>query len=370
MERESSKKDITFYWGAATSSYQVEGGNHNDWSEFEREHHLTESGLASDHYHRFRDDFEIAKDLGHNAHRFSIEWSRIEPREGEFDEKEIQHYRDVVTALRERGLEPFVTLWHWTVPLWFRDQGGWTSKKAPGQFARLAGRMADALPDVRFWITLNEPNVYTAHGYLRGNWPPGKKWALMQYRTANRMLASAHKKARVVIRQKNKNAEVGITQNVIWFSRRGSWLKDFFFNHYFVRLIGGHQDFLGINYYFSDRGTGQYSDTSWSIDPEGLGHALNTMARYKKPIYIFENGIADAKDDKRGEFILSHVGSMKDAMHNGCDVRGYFYWSLIDNFEWDKGFGPRFGLVEINYETQERHVRKSALAYKQIIEGL
>ena len=358
-----------FYWGAATSSHQVEGNNHNDWTEFEHEHHLTPSGLASDHYYRFRDDFEIAKHLGHNAHRFSIEWSRIEPREGEWDEREIQHYRDVVAALRERGLEPFVTLWHFAIPLWFRDEGGWTSKRAPAQFARFAGRMADALPDVKFWITLNEPNVYTAHGYLRGNWPPGKKWAFMQYYRANRVLAAAHKKAYMCIKQKNKNAEVGITQNMIWFSHRGGWLKDFFFNRYFMRLVRGYQDFVGINYYFSDRKTKQYSDIGWSIDPKGLYYALEGTRRFKKPLYIFENGIADAKDDQRAEFIKDHVAMVQKFVREGGDVRGYFYWSLLDNFEWDKGFGPRFGLVEIDYETQERHVRKSALEYKQIIES-
>jgi len=369
VEVQTSKKEVIFYWGAATSAHQVEGNARNDWSDFEREHHLMPSGLASDHYHRFRDDFEIAKNLGHNAHRFSIEWSRVEPREGEFDELEIQHYRDVVAALRERGLEPFVTLWHWTVPLWFRDQGGWTNGRAPAQFARFAARIAEALPDVRFWITLNEPNVYTAHGYLRGNWPPGKRMALGQYWRANRMLAAAHKKAYALIKQKNKNAEVGITQNVIWFSRRGNFLKDFFFNHYFVRLVRGTQDFVGVNYYFSDRKTKQYSDMGWPIDPEGFYQLLRAMARYQKPLYIFENGIADAKDDRRAEFIHGHIAAMQRAMHEGYDVRGYFYWSLLDNFEWDKGFGPRFGLVEVNYETQERHIRKSAWEFKRIIEG-
>ncbi|MEK7650043.1 MAG: family 1 glycosylhydrolase [Patescibacteria group bacterium] len=369
METQASKKDLVFYWGAATSSHQVEGNTRNDWSDFEREHHLMPSGLAADHYHRFRDDFEIAKNLGHNAHRFSIEWSRVEPREGEWDEREIQHYRDVVTSLREHGLEPFVTLWHWTVPLWFRDHGGWINSKAPLQFTRFAARMADALPDVKFWITLNEPNVYTAHGYLRGNWPPGKRIALGQYWRANHMLASAHKKAYVLIKQKNKHAEVGIAQNVIWFSRRSNFLKDFFFNHSFVRRIHRYQDFMGVNYYFSDRNLEHKSDVQWSIDPEGLYWILKDMIRYKKPLYIFENGIANATDDRRTQFIKDHVTMMQKAMREGIDVRGYFYWSLLDNFEWADGFWPRFGLVEINYETQERSIRKSAWEYKRIIES-
>jgi beta-glucosidase len=358
-----------FYWGAATSSHQVEGNNQNDWSEFERARGLTLSGAACDHYRRFHEDFDIAHELGHNAHRFSIEWSRIEPREGEFDEKEITHYREVITALRERGLEPFVTLWHWTIPLWLRDQGGWTSAKAPSYFARYAERMAREFPEVRFWITLNEPNVYTGHGYWIGNWPPGKKRALISYLYANHYLSRAHRAAYRAIKKISPETSVGMTQNIIWFSRRTNALKSFVWNHLFSRSIKDCQDFVGINYYFSDRNLEYKTDVWWSIDPEGLYHMLMGMRRYERPMYIFENGIANATDDRRTQFIKDHVAMMQKAMYEGADIRGYFYWSLTDNFEWADGFWPRFGLVEVDYETQARRVRPSAWEYKRIIES-
>lgn len=357
-----------FFWGAATSAHQVEGNNHNDWSEFERERGLEPSGAACDHYNRFREDFDIARDLGHNAHRFSIEWSRVEPEEGKFDEKEIGHYREVIHALRERNIEPFVTLWHWTIPLWLRDKGGWTWKKTPALFARFAERMVKEFPEVKYWVTLNEPNVYTGHGYWEGNWPPGIS-SLKKLLLANHRLIRGHTLAYKTIKKIHKEACVGITQNIIWFSRWENKPKDIIWNHLFIRTIKHFQDFIGVNYYFSDRNLENKTDVQWSIDPEGLYHVLKNMRRYKKPVYILENGIANSPDTKRADFIRDHVAAMQKAMQEGADVRGYFYWSLLDNFEWDKGFWPCFGLVEVDYKTMRRTVRKSALEYQKIIES-
>jgi len=368
-----------FFWGAATSAHQVEGGNHNDWSEFEKTRGLEQSGRACDHYNRFREDFDIAKSLGHNAHRFSLEWSRIEPEEGKFDEREIQHYRDVIATLRERGLEPFVTLWHWTVPLWFRDKGGWAWKESPKYFARYVERVVTALGDptsngevgpplVKFWITLNETNVYTGHGYWNCNRPPGKR-SLLRYIVSNHHLSQAHIAVYIAIKKINPDAEVGVAHNMIYFTKFPVWPKNFIYNHFFLRSIKKFQDFVGINYYLSDRIMKEKTDMGWSIDPDGFYHVLKDAARYKKPIYVTENGIADTKDEKRAAFIKDHVEAMQKAMREGTDVRGYFYWSLLDNFEWDKGFAPRFGLVEMDYETLERKVRPSAKEYQKIIEN-
>lgn len=356
-----------FFWGAATSAHQVEGNNRNDWSEWERDHNLEQSGSASDHYNRFREDFNIASSLGHTAHRFSIEWSRVEPEEGKFNEREIGHYREVLAALGERSIEPFVTLWHWTVPLWFRDQGGWKNKKSVFYFERYAERMAREFPGVKFWITLNETNVYTGHGYWQGIWPPGEK-SLVSYLRANHHLSRAHIAARKRIQALHPGAHVGIAHNMIYFSRFGSFVKKYVYNHLFLNSIRRHQDFVGINYYFSDRIRETQSDMKWGIDPEGLYHVLKESWRYKKPIYILENGIANSPDDKRAEFIKDHVFWMQKAISEGVDVRGYFYWSLLDNFEWAHGFWPRFGLVEIDYKTMERTIRSSAWEYKKIIE--
>ncbi|MDA8597168.1 family 1 glycosylhydrolase, partial [Candidatus Pacebacteria bacterium] len=166
-----------FYWGAATASYQVEGGNYDcDWAEAAAEGKVPVAGKLADHYHLYEKDFDLAKELGHNAHRFSIEWARIEPEEGVFDEAEFEHYREVLRSLRARNLEPFVTLWHFTLPLWFSETGGFQRKDAPAVFARYTAKVVEAMGDLcTHYATINEPNVYATHGYLYGAWPPFKR---------------------------------------------------------------------------------------------------------------------------------------------------------------------------------------------------
>jgi beta-glucosidase len=356
-----------FFWGAATSAYQVEGNNHNDWSEFERARGLEQSGVACDHYNRFNEDFDIARGLKHNAHRLSIEWSRIEPRENEWNEEEIKHYQQVVYSLKRKNIEPFVTLWHWTLPLWLRDKDGWLSTDSIELFERYVEVMIKALPEVKYWVTINEPNVYSSHGYMKGNWPPGIH-SLSKFFRVNRKLVLAHTKAYKIIKDLREDANVGIAHNMIYFSSIGSKLKNHFWNEWHLDKIGQCQDFIGINYYFSDRKTDSVSDMGWSIDPEGFYEVLKSVKRYNKPVFVLENGIADAKDERRGAFIRDHIGAMKQAMEDGVDIRGYFYWSLLDNFEWDSGFKPRFGLTEIDYKTQRRILRKSASDYMGLID--
>ena len=382
-----------FFWGAATSAHQVEGGTRNDWGEWEQKkakslsqmangrawpdfilknypNPLQEenyvSGRACDHYNRFREDFDIVKSLDHNAHRFSIEWSRIEPEEGKLDEKEIEHYWEIVKALRQRGLEPFVTLWHWTLPSWVRDIGGWENKKTVDHFSRYAAKMAEALgSDVKFWITLNEANVYSGNGYFKGIWPPGKR-SLVKYLRVNHHLSQAHIAAYDFIKEKYPVAQVGVAQNFVHFAGFGAPVRRYFYNFWFLNSIRRCQDFIGVNYYISDRRAVERTDMDWPIDPDGFYSVLNGAGRYKKPVYVLENGLADARDSKRADFIKEHIKAMKKAMDGGVDVRGYFYWSLLDNFEWDKGFWPRFGLVEIDYRTLERKIRPSAWEYAKI----
>lgn len=381
-----------FLWGAATSAHQVEGGNVNNWTEWEKanaerlakgakykwqlwqQEQFPEmfkpanyiSGRACDHYNRFREDFDIAKTLGHNAHRFSIEWSRVEPEEGKFDEKAVEHYREVINALRERGMEPFVTLWHWTLPLWVRDIGGWENKKTIEYFVRYAAKIVEALgSEVKFWITLNEINVYTGHAYFKGLWSPGKR-SLVKYWRVSRNLSQAHAKIYKIIKERNLAAQVGVAHNVLFFSKFFAGLKKYFYNCLFLNSIKGHQDFIGINYYKSDKKIKGQTDMGWPIDADGFYCVLKDISRYKKPIYILENGVADTKDAKREGFIKDHIKAMKKAMDEGANVHGYFYWSLLDNFEWDKGFWPRFGLVEVDYKTLERKIRPSAWEYAKI----
>lgn len=410
-----------FLWGASTSSHQVEGGNRNDWSEWEQEHatrlareavkyeklpswpfisnQATDpqnyiSGRACDHYHRYEEDFDIAKSLGHNAHRFSIEWSRVEPEEGKFDEREIEHYRNVIKALRTRGLEPFVTLWHWTLPLWVRDQGGWENKKTIDDFLKYQSYVMRTIgSDIRFWIPINEPTIYSGLAYAIGWFPPCVK-SLRRTSRVLKNLLTAHRKAYVLLHQEFQHPVfVGSAHNVHYNVPARNNFIDYLALKIFEYIrdlrplysLRGYEDFIGLNYYFRDHVAfagvgGRYgiidiknpnnhvSDLGWDIAPEGIYHVLKKVARRKLPIYITENGIADAHDEKRELFIRKHLQEVKKALEEGIDVRGYFYWSLLDNFEWDKGFWPRFGLVEIDYKTLERKIRPSAYEYKKIIE--
>lgn len=397
-----------FYWGAATSSHQVEGGNRNDWSEWEHANSarladeaarryanaptriLQEalepknyiSGRACDHYNRYEEDFDIAKSLGHNAHRFSIEWSRIEPEEGKWDEREIEHYRKVIAALRARGMEPFVTLWHWTNPLWIRDIGGARSDKFSFYFSRYVEKIVFALKDdVKFWITLNEPEIYSINSYLKGVWPPQKK-CLYSYLRVFMNLVWAHRKAYHVIKKISPNAQIGIAKNNICFEAYQNkpanyFLKkcaDFWWNNLFLNKTRFYFDFIGLNYYFHNRidygfnknENTKTSDMGWELYSEGIYYVLKDLKEYNKPIYITENGLADARDKHREWYIKECLKNVHRAIDEGVDVRGYFYWSLLDNFEWDKGFWPRFGLVEVDFKTMERKIRPSALEYAEI----
>ncbi len=372
----------------------MEGGNINNWSQWEKENAkwLTKkagkywenwqkkkfpemfeeknyiSSRTCDHYHRFNEDFDLAKEMGHNAHRFSVEWSRIEPQKGKIDEKEIEHYREVVLALKKRGLEPFITLYHWTLPLWLSDAGGWLNPRSPYYFDRFVKIISEKLFDqVNFWITINEPNVYASNSYLRGVWPPQKKSFFKYFKVLNN-LAEAHRLAYKSLHLIDLDCSVGISKNNVFFEK--SFLYDYFWNKYFLKKISGKQDFIGLNYYFhhsffkkrklpkTDMGRGYY--------PKGIYHLLKDLKKYKKPIYITENGLADKDDKQREKFIKEHLFWVYKAIKEGVDVGGYLYWSLLDNFEWDKGFWPRFGLIEVDYKTFERRVRKSALSYAEI----
>ena len=403
-----------FLWGAATSSHQVEGGSRNDWSEWEETNaerlatkaaaefsHLKNwaeikaqaedpanylSGRACDHYNRFREDFDIAKHLGHNAHRFSIEWSRIEPEEGKFDEQAIEHYRDVIRALRERGMEPFVTLWHWTLPIWLRDRGGVLAHDFPERFAHYAERVAGAFKDgVQFWITLNEPTSVIANGYARGIWPPQQRGFRGVWR-AYRALAAAHRRGYEAIHSVAPTARVGFGNILLYLEPHSGSLLDRLavriWNHWsnrrFLSLVGDTNDYYALQYYFHFRvqfprnirnANERLSDMGWELYPDGLYHLIMRFKDAGKPIYITENGLADAPDVNRSWYIRGTVAAIARAIQDGADVRGHFYWSLLDNFEWDKGFWPRFGLVEVDYKTLERKIRPSAGEYKKIIDA-
>ena len=393
-----SKFPKNFLFGAATPAHQVEGNNTNDWSEWEespeRIGDLKKRGLnpeefisgkACDHYTRFREDFDIAGELGHTAHRFSIEWSRIEPMQGTFDEDAIAHYREVIKALRERNIEPFVTLWHWPVPLWLRDIGGVESKEFPKFFERYVHKVVSELgSEVKFWITLNEPEIYASNSYFRGKWPPRKK-NVFAYLKVLHHLIQAHRFAYTDIKKLKPEAQVGIAKNNVYFeayqntfiNRAIKFAADWWWNQYFLRRIKNYQDFIGLNHYFHNRINLGFnknenkilSNMGWELYPEAIHEVLMDLKQYDKPVYITENGLADAKDEHRAWFIRQSLEQVDRAVSSGADVRGYLHWSLLDNFEWSDGFGPKFGLVEVDYKTLERRVRPSAWEYKKLIEN-
>lgn len=393
-----------FYWGAATSSFQTEGGIENmDWAKAARDGRVPPIGRACDFYNRYESDFDIAKSLGHNCHRISVEWARIEPEEGKFDEQEIEHYLKVLAALRARHIKPFITIWHFTLPLWFSESGGFERKDAPEVFARYCGYVAKKLGnDCRHFATINEPIVFASNGWVRGTWPPFKEWPgmghalahvpghrqnekdsslrnIVRYFRVRRNLARAHNAAYDAIKAAAFGAEVGIVHQVLLFHANANPLNrvlasimNWFWTHSFFMRIHRKCDSIGINYYlhkkFGDTKIYEKTDMGWDVYPEGLCDALLMMKRYGKPLWVAEAGIADAADRIRADYIKHLIRCMYVAIEQGADVRGYMYWSLLDNYELAHGYEKRFGLVEIDYETLERKIRPSAYVYKDIIE--
>lgn len=368
-----------FLWGSATSAYQVEGGNiYSDWNDY------YPAGIACDHYHKFREDFDWLVKLNQNAHRLSIEWARIEKKEGVFDQKEIEHYKEVLFYLKQKNIKTMVTLFHFTLPKWFQEKGAFTKKKNIFYFQRFAKKVFEEYKDfVYFWITINEPQIYAAQGYLTKLWPPQKRNPVLYLRVLNNLIL-AHKKIYQEFHQKDSQVLVGIAKNNQFFEPYSE--KSFFDNlavkiahrwqnRFFLNKIKDALDFIGLNYYFHNKIKFPFfiknenktvSDINWEIYPKGIYYVLKDLKIYNLPIYITENGLADAKDILRKNFIKDHLFWVWKAIQEKVDVRGYFHWSLIDNFEWEKGFYPRFGLIEMDYKSLQRIPRQSAFYYAHI----
>lgn len=397
-----------FLWGAATSSHQVEGGNRwNDWWELEESGRLPHrSGDACRHYELYRSDFALAKSLGHNAHRLSIEWSRIEPRQGEWNDSALDHYAAVIAALRERQLEPIVTLHHFTNPAWFARRGGWLRADSAALFTRYVDVVAARLAgQVRFWLTINEPTVYVKHAYVSCDWPPCGKPGWWQATRALRNLCLAHTAAYDVLHRHRPDAMVGLAHNapyvvacdpLKWTDRLAAGLRNFALNGLVFRLLGRPPravlDFIGINYYTRQivrwrpapgaalafgmectaehhGGTRQFSPLGWEVFAPGLRQVLAAFARYGVPLIVTENGIATTDEQLRTRFVETHVVALDDALRDGIPVLGYLYWTLMDNYEWTSGRQARFGLAEVDFATQERKVRPAAQTLKLFCEA-
>ncbi len=395
-----------FLWGASTSSHQVEGNNRwNDWWEYEQRGQLPHaSGDACRQYEIFEEDFELARSWGHNAHRFSIEWSRLEPEEGQWNADARDHYRRVIHALTRRGLEPVMTLHHFTSPAWFARRGGWSRRDSPALFARYVEYVARELgAGVRYWLTINEPTVYVMQGFVTGEWPPCLKGAWTHAGWTMRHLAQAHVEAYRALHRALAGIHVGFAHSapVIQacnparrLDRMVASVRDFVLNDAFFRLIGarpgadrpGALDFIGINYYTRNivragAGLGAFvgrqcgsdhhpfgpvSTMGWEVYPDGMTATLERYSSYGVPLMITENGIATEDEALRRRFLLQHVAAAGEAIRKGVNLVGYLHWSLIDNFEWAHGTAPKFGLAAVDYATQARHARPCVADFERI----
>jgi beta-glucosidase len=410
-----------FLLGCATAAHQVEGGLDNDWSRMEREHPErikdgSVSGVACDHHARYRADLELLAGMGHNAHRFSIEWSRVEPREGVFDPVELRHYRDVVHTCRALRLEPVVTLHHFTLPTWLADRGGVLDPDAPRLFARFAAVCAEAIgAGVRWWITINEPSVLAVFGYLYGEWPPlrrGMGGFLAALGGLARIHAAGYTAVHRVATAHGWTAHVSIAHHErpmpalnprSALDQAATVIPNWLFNRWFLRAcrsgrmlppVGGGRpvaglrgslDYLGVNFYCEERVSfnvrnpaGLFADHvtapdlplssfGWSIEPDALRRALVRLwEEFHLPIVITENGVADERDELRPGFIVDHLAAVCDALAAGVDVRGYLHWSSMDNFEWAEGYSRRFGLIAVDRQTMERIPKPSAAVFAEI----
>jgi beta-glucosidase len=398
-----------FLWGTATSAHQIEGGNTNDWTRFEAQAGTIERGetsaVSADHWNRMAEDVALMRSIRANAYRFSIEWSRLEPVEGAWNEEAWARYGDLVRQLREAGITPAVTLLHFTLPLWLAERGGIAASDFPDRFGRFAAEAGRRLgPHVDLWITLNEPNVQMFMGYVFGAWPPQKKSSAEAPQAFAGMLR-AHAAAAAALRAADPGAKVGVANNLMLLEPRsrlmpGDWLGarlvDRLWNwpfpdavrdgHARLRLpdaaldepiagLVGSTDFFGLNYYFRYHvrlapgapegvvltpGPGLRSELGGpqpvgDSPPEALYLLMReAWKRYRLPIYITEGGIADAAGTLRGPLIRGQVEAIQRARAEGIRVDGYFHWTLVDNFEWEKGYRPRFGLFHLDRQTLAR----------------
>jgi beta-glucosidase len=416
-----------FLWGAATAAHQNEGENHNNqWSAWEQQPRRIFGeqvcGQATNWWNldMAAADFDRAAELGLNSLRLSVEWSRIEPQQGVFSSQALDKYRQMIGLLLERGLKPLVTLHHFTDPLWLAAMGAWENPRAGEWFARYVGRVVEALGDqVSFWCTINEPMVYAYSGYLTGSFPPGVHSLPRALRVLRNMLL-AHGRAYRLIHSLQNDVQVGLAHNMPVIlpanpqsaaDRRAAALVDQTANKTVLeactsgRLVPplgvgqrvgaliDSSDYIGVNYYttmrvaFDPKQPGslfgrmyfdpetELSDITFSgepygeINPHGLYLALKRVAGYGKPIYITENGVPDHDDDVRPRFIVHHLAEAWRAVQEGVDLRGYYHWTLVDNFEWCEAWNLKFGLFELEPETRHRTAKTSAAVYGRIAQA-
>lgn len=433
-----------FIWGAATASYQIEGAFQEDgrgesiWDRFSHTPGKTYQGdtgdVACDHYHRYKEDIALMKELGLKGYRFSIAWPRIFPEgKGKANPRGIDFYQSLVDELLNNDIQPLVTLYHWDLPQALQEEGGWDNRKTTEYFGEYAEKIFQALGDrVQMWVTMNEPSVASLNGNAIGEHAPG----FFDYPLAIRVshnLNLAHAKAVQAFRQLNIKGQIGTTLNLNAYypatldpedlaaakvadGHNNRWYLDpVLKGKYPEDILSLYQkklnapiiesgdlkllaespiDFLGINYYFrqlikkSDQNflgfealppTGKLTAFGWEIYPQGLYDVVSFVDNYYEhpDIYITENGAAfndilengEVKDEDRINYLKEHFAAVYQAVQEGKKVKGYYVWSLMDNFEWGRGFSMRFGLLYTDYKTQKRYWKDSAKWYQKVIQN-
>lgn len=428
VDTETAKFPRDFLWGVASAAHQVEGEcDNNNWSAWEKARdeqgrprikHAQVAGKACEHWTRFREDIRLMQALGVKAYRFSMEWSKIEPAEGEIDSTALRHYHEVCDALLTAGIKPVVTFYHFTHPLWFEQKGAFEREENLAAFVRFCEVLfAEFHAQVEMWCTINEPEVLASQSYFMGVFPPGKKDPqLTAIVLKNLLQAHVEVYARLKKLSGGEHAQIGLVKNIMQFDPSRRWhpldwtlahklnglfndsILNFFRTGRFEFSMPGlaslqyedaratrSLDFIGLNYYshlhvkfnwstseffkFTFPNDAVMTDMAYTIYPEGFYRALKSVQQLGVPIYVTENGIADAKDDRRGLFLSRYLYALHRAMQEGAPVRGYFYWSLMDNFEWAEGYDMKFGLYEVDFNTQERKLREGAKAFMKAVKG-
>ncbi len=391
-----------FLWGAATASHQIEGGLVNNWTRWEqanaerlartglnplaqdRENYISISKYSPESFKYWEKDLEVIEKLNLKAYRLSVEWSRIQPEKEVFSQEGIDYYKKYLKCLKESNVTVVLTCWHWSIPLWLEDEGGLLSKKIFDYFSEYVRFLAQELSEyVDYWITINEPESFV-FCYLSGSWPPGIKNPFIFHRVFTDILPRMHIDAYRAIKILDPDKPVSLAKNICYVSaynfmpwnRLAAYLYDWYINKSFLDKVSKHMDYIGINFYFHNKlgvrgirnDNDKTSDLGWWLQPDKLYNVIiDTYTRYKKPIFITENGIADSEDILREWWIKESVKAMYKAISENVPIIGYLHWSLLDNFEWDKGFWPKFGLVSVNPKTKERMIKKSGLYYSKII---
>ena len=409
-----------FLMGTATASLQIEGGDtNNNWYRWCEEGKIKDGShciRANDHYNRVEQDIALMQELNNDTYRLGLEWSRIEPSSGQWDQAGLDHYRRELTLLQEAGIRPLVTLHHFSHPLWLEDMGGWENPKVVEYFVRYTRKVVEYLGDlVQDWITINEPNVFALTSYLTGEWPPGKTSIPAYLRVLKNMVKAhilAYREIHSLRQTHNFPGQtlVGVANHIRVFDpednararRVARWLDYMFHDIVITGMVEGklslpmgrnnhplgkgfYMDFFGLNYYSRDIIAFKLSnpgmlfgelktdpglaknDLGWDIYPKGLYRLCKKYhQKYQVPIFITENGICDADDDQRSQYIIDHLAQVAKLRQEGIPVQRYYHWTLMDNFEWVEGESARFGLIHCDFETQQRTIRDSGRLYAKI----